>query len=76
MKISAKLASGDTIVCHLQNAETVKLLCGRTEHSPGHGGAWEAVPVNELQIGSKVLVFEQHGARHTGIAVEEQITER
>ena len=65
----------------LQNAETVKLVgpasssAGGSSNAGG-GGAWRAVAVSELAAGDEVCVLVQGGARHTGISIEESITER
>eukprot|EP00887_Chlorella_sp_A99_P008100 scaffold12.g8100.t1 len=42
------------------------------------GGAkrWRAISVSELQPGDEVYVLRQGAARHTGISIEEQITEK
>ena len=61
------------VSCILQNAETVKLVA-RTEEGGEEG--WAAVPVNALQEGQRVVLYETPGGRHTGISVEEQISER
>lgn len=37
---------------------------------------WQAVSVSELQKGQQLFVLRQGGARHTGVAIEESITER
>jgi 3-dehydroquinate synthase class II len=50
--------------------------------SGGGGGAaeaglgWAAVSVSELAPGQQLLVLQQGAARHTGVAIEESITER
>ena len=61
------------VSCILQNAETVKLVA-RTEKGGEEG--WEAVPVNALREGQRVVLYETPGGRHTGLSVEEQISER
>jgi hypothetical protein len=37
---------------------------------------WGAVSVSELAPGHRLLVLRQASARHTGVAIEESITER
>ena len=66
----------------LQNAETVKLV-GPAEPAPaaaprppGHSAAWTALPVTELKPSDSVLVHLQGPARHTGIDINEAITEK
>ncbi|KAJ7570315.1 hypothetical protein O6H91_01G114700 [Diphasiastrum complanatum] len=63
----------------LQNAETVSLvsppsadlrLCVGGKNRP------LAIPVSKLQIGSKVLLSIQAGARHTGLQIQESINEK
>lgn len=63
---------GDVVSALLQNAETVKMI-GPSDD--GDGG-WVATSVSELKTGDKLYIMKQHGARHTGISVEEQIEER
>ena len=64
-------SEGDVVSILLQNAETVKLV------GPGEGeGGWRAVSVAELSPGDSVFVLMQGAARHTGIEIEESITER
>ena len=36
---------------------------------------WRAIPVTELKAGDRVFLYEQEGARHTGIAIQERISE-
>jgi hypothetical protein len=44
--------------------------------SGGSGqGGWRAVSVSQLAPGDRVLVLQQAGARHTGIAIQERISE-
>ncbi|EFN55575.1 hypothetical protein CHLNCDRAFT_23378 [Chlorella variabilis] len=64
--VEAELADGDRCSVLLQNAETVRL------REP----SWRAVSVSELAAGEQLLVLRQAGARHTGVAIEESITER
>ena len=42
----------------------------------GGGASWRAVSVSELAAGDRLYVLRQGGARHTGVAIEESITER
>ena len=66
----------------LQNAETVKLVGlaepapAATPGLPGHSAAWTALPVTELKPSDSVLVHLQGPARHTGIDINEAITEK
>ena len=66
----------------LQNAETVKLV-GLAEPAPAaapglpsHNTPWKALPVTELKPSDTVLVHLQGPARHTGIDINEAITEK
>ncbi|KAL4436765.1 hypothetical protein ABPG75_003904 [Micractinium tetrahymenae] len=38
--------------------------------------AWQAVSVSQLAPGHRLFVLRQEGARHTGVAIQESITER
>ena len=38
--------------------------------------SWHAVSVSQVAVGDRLLVLRQPGARHTGVAIEESITER
>ena len=42
----------------------------------GSSSSWRAISVSELVPGDQVYVLRQGGARHTGVAIEESITER
>jgi 3-dehydroquinate synthase class II len=42
----------------------------------GLGQSWRAVSVSELAPGHQLFVLRQGGARHTGVVIEESITER
>lgn len=42
----------------------------------GSRDSWRAISVSELAPGDRVFVLRQGGARHTGVAIEESITER
>lgn len=60
--------AGATLCVALQNAETVRIVTGE-------GG--ESVSVSEVAEGDRVLCRVEGGAaRHTGIAIKEQCTER
>ena len=64
----------------LQNAETVRLVCP-SEHDvqPGLGekaGETASKSVTELQEGTQVLLHQQEGARHTGMAIKEALLEK
>lgn len=50
---------------------------GSRESSSGGGssGGWRAVSVSQLAAGDRVYLLQQGGARHTGIAIEERISE-
>jgi len=60
----------DQLSIVLQNAETVRLV------STPQGGERSSIAVTQLSMGDVVLVHQQAGARHTGIAVQETIIER
>ena len=50
----------------LQNAETIRLVSDKQE----------PVSVAKLKVGDKILAFFSEGARHFGMAIEEQIIEK
>jgi len=50
----------------LQNAETIRLV-----NSDG-----EAISVSDIQVGDKIKVFIDEGARHFGMSIEETIIEK
>ena len=58
----------------LQNAETVKLV--GPSGDAGDSSGWRAVSVAQLAQGDRVYVLRQPAARHTGLAVEEGVSER
>ena len=61
----------------LQNAETVKLVGPAEGGGAGAGGlAWRTVSVAELAPGDRVYVLRQPAARHTGLAIDEGVSER
>lgn len=73
--VEAEVEGGGGQRCSLllQNAETVRLVAPDTEESWGG----RAVSVSELQRGDRVLLAVQGSqARHTGISVDEFITEK
>lgn len=41
-----------------------------------HPVEYKALPVTELKLGDQVFVWQQAGARHTGISIQESIIER
>lgn len=47
-----------------------------TEALPHAQQAWRAVSVSQLAPGHQLFVLRQEGARHTGVAIQESITER
>lgn len=42
----------------------------------GHAVDYKALSVTELKLGDQVFVWQQAGARHTGISIQESIIER
>ncbi len=50
----------------LQNAETIRLVNDKGE----------PVSISELNVGDKILVYIEEGARHFGMAIEEAIIEK
>ena len=62
----------------LQNAETVRLVCPAQSGSSEEPGTdiGQAVSVTDLQEGDTLLLHQQEGARHTGVAIKETIVER
>ena len=66
----------------LQNAETVKVVGpdrnSKNNNSSSNNGrkSWRAISVSELKQGDELYVYVQGGARHTGVSIEESITER
>ncbi|MBZ9571503.1 3-dehydroquinate synthase II [Methanobrevibacter sp. TMH8] len=59
-------SDGVKIKSLLQNAETIRLVNDKDE----------AVSVSDLQIGDKLKVFIDKGARHFGMSIEETIIEK
>lgn len=51
----------------VQNAETIRLVTADKK---------QPISVSKLKVGDKVLVYFSHGARHFGMAIEEQIIEK
>lgn len=62
---------GESFSSLLQNAETVRLVTPGGTH-----GAFGSKAVTELRAGDTVLLSRTDGARHTGIAIKENIVER
>lgn len=68
----------------LQNAETVKLVGPSLASSGGRSDDendastpfWRAVSVAQLAPGDRVYVLRQPAARHTGLAIDEGVSER
>ena len=59
-------------------SETVRLVGpdgGDCSGSRGGQAAWRAISVSQLAPGDQVLILQQEGARHTGIAIQERINE-
>jgi 3-dehydroquinate synthase class II len=79
LMVTAQTADGQAHSLLLQNAETVRLVAPASSGGGGGGGGeqgWRAVSVAELAVGDDVLLHRQGGARHTGIAIDEQILEK
>ena len=57
---------GQKIRTLLQNAETIRLVNDKKE----------AVSVVDVKVGDKILAYFTTGARHFGMAIEEQIIEK
>jgi 3-dehydroquinate synthase class II len=85
--VEAKTEKGEEYSILLQNAETVKLigpLKGSTRSNGGDGGTiidggkkeWRTISVAEMVAGDEVYVLVQNAARHTGVSIEETITEK
>ena len=78
--VEATADDGEVWSTLLQNAETVRLV------GPGAAGdcaadssgqGWQATSVSQLVVGdSRVYVLRQGAARHTGVVIQEQISER
>jgi 3-dehydroquinate synthase class II len=80
MLVEATADDGEVWSTMLQNAETVRLvgegMAGGSAADYG-GQSWQATSVSQLTVGSsRVYVLRQGAARHTGVAIDEQITER
>ncbi len=58
--------NGHKIKTLVQNAETIRLVSDKEE----------PVSVSDIKVGDKVLAYFTHGARHFGMAIEEQIIEK
>jgi 3-dehydroquinate synthase class II len=84
LMVTAETSDGQAHSLLLQNAETVRLVAPAAAAPSSNGGgggggepAWRAVSVAELAVGDAVLLHRaQGGARHTGIAIDEQIVEK
>lgn len=79
MLVEAETEDGLKHSTLLQNAETVRLVGPRAApaaQQPAATASWQAVSVSSLQPGQQVFLLLQDGARHTGIAIQERITER
>jgi 3-dehydroquinate synthase class II len=72
--VEAETEDGEKHAVLLQNAETVKLVGPRDKG--GEEAEWRAVSVAQLALGDKVWVLRQPAARHTGLAVDEGVSER
>lgn len=75
MLVEAETEDGARHSTLLQNAETVRLICPGAAAS-SKAPSWEAVSVSALQPGQRVYLLMQEGARHTGISIQERISER
>jgi 3-dehydroquinate synthase class II len=80
MLVEATAEDGEVWSTMLQNAETVRLVgpgaAADGAADPG-GQGWQATSVSQLAVGSsRVYVLRQGAARHTGVAIQEQISER
>ncbi len=84
MLVEATADDGEVWSTMLQNAETVRLVgpgAGMGDSAAGVGDSggqgWQATSVSQLAVGSsRVYVLRQGAARHTGVAIQEQISER
>ena len=76
LMVTAQTADGQAHSLLLQNAETVRLVAPAPSSGAGGEQGWRAVSVAELAVGDDVLLHRQGGARHTGIAIDEQILEK
>jgi 3-dehydroquinate synthase class II len=71
--VEAKTSDGGYHSILLQNAETVRLI----GPDDGSDTGWRAISVSKLQVGDELLLLLQgDGARHTGILILEQISEK
>lgn len=62
---------GQSYSTFLQNAETVRLIIRDDPTQPSL-----PIAVTELKVGDNILMYRLEGARHTGIAIQENILER
>mmetsp|Transcript_47257 Transcript_47257/g.118317 ORF Transcript_47257/g.118317 Transcript_47257/m.118317 type:complete len:414 (-) Transcript_47257:115-1356(-) len=76
--VEASTKDGKTHSTLLQNAETVQLVGpqSRSEGGDKDSSSWRAIPVSSLKIGDAVYLHRQCEARHTGIAIKENIVEK
>ena len=78
--VEATADDGEVWSTMLQNAETVRLVGpgAAGDGAAGHSDQrWQATSVSQLAVGSsRVYVLRQGAARHTGVAIQEQISER
>ena len=58
--------NGQKIKTLVQNAETIRLVSEKGE----------PISVSDIKVGDKVLAYFTDGARHFGMAIEEQIIEK
>ncbi|CAG9460755.1 unnamed protein product [Pedinophyceae sp. YPF-701] len=68
--VEVETPDGERSSAILQNAETVRLV------APAGSPKGRAVSVAELEEGDEVVVLQQGGARHTGMAIDEWIREQ
>lgn len=76
--VEASTKDGKTHSTLLQNAETVQLVGPQSGREGGDkdSSSWRAIPVSSLKIGDAVYLHRQCEARHTGIAIKENIVEK
>lgn len=73
--MEAETSGGEVVSTLLQNAETVRLV-GPSGAADETAKQWVATSVSALQVGDQIYVYQQDGARHTGISIEETIVEK
>jgi 3-dehydroquinate synthase class II len=84
--VEAETENGEMYSILLQNAETVKLVGPNKATNIGDGDSggnikytkkdWKTISVSALCSGDEVFVLVQNAARHTGVSIEEFITEK